>query len=186
MTDTMKRYRLMNGFHSEPRRGFKGQMHDPERLEHFDAKNAAVVESDRPLDKIFPNKFRLVTKQEEQPPVNIEVRRPLVDHMIASGHWVDDDRDFLETLPDDNFKRLQDRFNQAITAKAQEGKIISNLGDDVTSQFQAAWDAGFLVFKNAKNKYQVTRKQEPNKPINKEALNDDQVDSFVVKFLKEK
>lgn len=179
-----EKYRLVSGIHYEPVPGFEGDYADPERIRKYVAGD--VVVATRDLVERFPNKFRYISAEELNPPIDAEARRVEVDLMIAGGHWVEDDRQFLQNIPDDNFERLKARFASAITSKSSESKTLSTLGEDCTSNFQMAYDHGFNVFKNALGKFQVTRKGYPDKPVNKTALDQSGVDKFIETFLKEK
>lgn len=176
------RSRVMGGLHHEPVPGFTGHPQDPDRLKVY--KRGEIVESTRDLVKVFPNQFKPVSDEEMVAPIDQEARKKEVDGMIQNGHWNEEDRKFLQGLSEENFKRLNNRFSQAITAKSSEDRTLSTLGEDVTSNFQLAYDSGYKVFKNAKGKFQVTKKNDVNKPLNKEALDQAGVDKFVEQYLR--
>lgn len=183
-TNNANRYKLINGQHNEPVPGFTGRMDDPNRVRKY--LQGSVIESDRDLVSIFPNKFMLMSEDDLAPAVDMDKRRSAVTAMIDSGNWTDEDRHFLEHLSDKNFERITARFSGAVTASTVENRTISTLGEDVTSKFGRAYDSEFKVFKNAKNKHQVTTKTEVERPLNKEPLDGKDVEKFVDMYLKER
>lgn len=181
-------YVLRQGFHYERNPDFgkpveKGKPPHPRFIQHT---KGAKVESDEDLCTKFPNKFDPVI-DDERPEVVTEARRALVQELIQSGAYGDGDRRMLETLTPAAFDRVRQRTLELVRkAEAPDGrKVSSPLGEDVTDTFQVAYDEGLKVFVNAAGKYQVTRAADVKKPVNKNALTKDGVESFVKQFLAE-
>lgn len=151
--------------------------HDP--ASHIVVKGGSVVLSEENLEKRFPGKFKKVV--EGLTVAVSEARKQAISKLIASGVNNEDDRSFLESLSEDGFERLQ----RMIAPKQVEGKTISVLGSDVTSEFSQAYDGGYKVFKTPANKYQVTNKNDVNKPLNSKALDASAVDTFISSHQKE-
>ena len=175
MTATKHRYQVVAGIaylHNPDFRLSEDGLNRHDPASHFTVKEGNVVLSEEDLEKRFPGKFKRIV--EGHTVVVSEARKRAIASLISSGVNTEDDRSFLESLSEDGFERLQ----RMVAPKQVEGKVISVLGSDVTSEFQQAYDAGYKVFKTPANKYQVTTKSDPNKPLNTKALDVSAVDTF--------
>lgn len=187
MTATMTRtkFKLLSGRHADyPSLSLPGEKLNPSKVKTYET--GEIIESDRDLETIFPNKFRKLTEEESGPVIDIAVRCKEVDKLILGGTWKEGDRTFLERLSEENFVRLNNRFTEAARRVLSDDRSVSILGDDVTSVFSAAYDHELKVFKNTQGKFNVTNKQEPNKPINMSPLAHKEVEPFVTKWVKDK
>lgn len=176
MADKVKqRFRVLAGIHSEGTREGTDANGDP-ALEPINYQandpNNNVVESTRPLDRIFPNKFERIVEQAPPKAAVSDDRRAAVGAMVESGRWSEDDRDFLEQLPEDRFVKVGG------STFAGAAKIESMpLGEDVTAQFKGL-PPDYKVWRNAAGKHQVTKGTDAAKPVNKDALDQAQVVKF--------
>jgi hypothetical protein len=143
-----------------------------------------VIETCIDMEAKFPNKFKDVTKEDNYQPINMDIRRPIVDGLIATGTWDENDRKFLESLPEDNFQRIIGKVNEmARKVIAPEGKSTSILGEDVTASYGLAYDHGYKVFRNPKGKHNVTLLSNVEKPVNPTPLDADKVLGFVERHI---
>src|SRR3954469_1140500 len=100
----MKRYKLLEGTHYEQNPNFDihaegANPHAPERFVRYE--RGAVVESDRPLNEIYVNKFEVVHEDQQQPVS--QQRRQEVDQMVADGFWPEQDRSLWEQMPQQQY-----------------------------------------------------------------------------------
>lgn len=173
------RYRVVAGQHNESDPAVNStDPFFPKKTTKFNTGD--IIESERPLDEIFPNKFEKVVEG-GGPVVITDARREAVTKMIQGGTWAEEDRKFLEELSNDGFERVFKR-NQMTERK----RTTTVLGEDVTDLFQRAYDEGFKVFRNPAGKHQVTKGTASTKPLNKEPLEQADVDKFVDETLKKK
>ncbi len=176
-------FELTDGVFYDKNVNFKGEeRHHPDRFIRY--KKGDRIESERDLVSIFVNKFRKVTNEGPTvaTPAN-PVRKLEVQKMIEGG-WEENGRAFLEGLSDDDFARIQRMTPTKPTANHETRKKSSPLGEDVTDQFQRAYDEGYTVFRNALGKHQVVKGG--NKPLNPAPLDANKVESFIELHLKEK
>ena len=178
-------YKLVVGTHYARNSDFKGDSrHDPNRLIKHDKDNP-VVWSEVDLTEEFPGKF--VKMEEPTLPVTpaSPQRKALVAQMIDTGIAEAEDRKFLEGLSEQDFARLQ-RMRGAVAAPASDTakKATSSLGDDVTDQFQQAYDNGYKIWRNAAGQHQVTSGRS-KKPLNPEPLQAGEVEKFVAEYMAE-
>lgn len=150
----------------------------------YSATENNIVESDRPLDKLYENKFEKLIPGMNAPVVVTDARRQEVTQLLALGNWKETDRDFLEGLSEKDFQRVVSR-SEGMAAKKPAEKVVSALGEDVTATFPSAHDAGLKVFANAAGKHQLTVGT-ATKPVNPRPLDADKVADFIEKYQKEK
>lgn len=167
----MKRFKNIGGPHYEP--SVEGIA--PEKVPFV---KGDVVTTPRDLCALYPGKFELIV--EVEPVVVTPARRAAVQELIDGGVWLEEDRSFLEQLTDTNFTRVT---RQTAPAKSVDHSKSTVLGDDVTDEFQQAYDEGYKVYVNAQGKYQVV-KGRSKKPLNEEPLEKTQVEEFVSEHLK--
>jgi hypothetical protein len=179
----MAKFKLIGGHHYEinPKYNAAGLgegniRHHPERMIKFE--RGAIIESDRPLDEIYINKFEKV--HEEAPHVVTEERKKVVSQILEApgSQWNESDRAFLEGLKDSDFAKMM-RFVPKLESTDSER---SDLGEDVTHKFQQAYDNGFKVFVNPAGKHQVTK---GGKVLNHKPLIAAAVEVFVEKYMAE-
>jgi hypothetical protein len=177
---TKEKYRLLCGIHYETNPNYQGKdRHHPERVIQY--KKDDIIESERELDKVYVNKFAKLIPDENRPTVVVtDFRRQAVSQLISQGSVQEEDRDFLQHLPDENFARMQ----RMLAKSADIPKKPSSLGEDVTDTFQRAYDEGFKVFRNAAGKHQVCRSPNIDKPLNLKPLNQNEVEKFVADYMK--
>jgi hypothetical protein len=179
------RFKLLEGTHYEPNPNWKSKDESRGVLKHIKrTKNddlGGIVESEDDLCLKFPCKFEPVVPGVNAPIIVTEARRAAVRELVASG-WDSGDTEFLEELPDDGFERIQ---RQAQRAPKGPRKPASVFGEDVTHQFQMAYDHGYKVYCNAEGKHQVL-KGSATKPMNLEPLEGDKVEDFVRTAIKTK
>jgi len=179
-----KKYELMGGQFYDLNPNWKGSdPHDPEKRILY--RQGQVVTSTRSLDQVFPNKFREVVDQVIAPrEVSVE-RRNYVQQILDQGPYSEDDRSFLEQMDDDGFGRIQRALLKSSAAETSK-RMSSILGEDVTDQFQIAYDHQYKVFRHpSSGKFHVT-KGSHNKPLNDSGLEKDKVDPFVTQHMKAK
>lgn len=183
----MPTYVLLEGFHYTTRSvtDSQGRVRN-ELVKHT---KGDEIDSDDDLCTKFVNKFRLKDDGMQAKEITAE-RRAAVERLIQSGSWPESDRQFLFTVSDDGFGRItrrdQTRDEASPPSEGEPVKAKSRLGDDVTDQFQEAYDNGLLVFLNGNGKYQVARTDKPTKCLNKEALGSPAaVEVFLKDFLED-
>lgn len=176
----MARYKNEGGLHYEPGNATP-------------FKKGSVIESDRDLEKLYPNKFTLMVEGSgvsAKRPVD-EERREAVQGLIDDGVWQEEDRDFLEQLKDSDFGRILRQSappkvaNAAAPAAKKKGRISAKpsvFGDEVTDRYQRAYDEGLHVYVNAQGKYQVLKGNEKH-PLNEAPLEEEQVEAFIAEYL---
>ena len=195
----MPRYQVVEGFHHEPAKRESREGQKVGKPVAFDTYTKGdVVESERDLIAIFPNKFRLVPEDQGIGQQNVsKVRCEQVAALIQTGAYDEGDRFFLEHLTDDGFRRVQTAIarrqeQETVATEApvnpnasQVAQIRSRFGTNVTDQFQLAYDEGFCVFVNGQGKHQVTKRDKPTKALNVEALDREQVEPFIKGWLED-
>jgi hypothetical protein len=189
-----QRYKLLVGIHSGPNpNADQLDFNNPNR--HTIYKAGDIVDSEEDLVAKFVNKFELAIPGVNAPIVVTEERRKAVAGLIELQLWSEEDRTFLETLPDEGFNRIVRNSSKAVTEPVQQGQSNINpgsaspLGDDCTDRFQQAYDHQFKVYRTPAGKYQVHRKDptgttKSDKPLNKQPLEQSEVEPFVAKLLK--
>lgn len=127
----MAKYRVLAGQHHEPNTNPKpdADPSDPLAGDFIKYTRGQVVESDRPLDRIFVNKFELV--KDGSPEVTPE-RRAAVNGLITGGSWLEADRQFLETAPQSAFDRI---VSSATKEGVHNAPREDDLNRDVTKPF---------------------------------------------------
>lgn len=150
-----------------------------------------VIESEKDLRKVFPNSFEKVSddtplsKGEPTKVVNTETPTNQFDD---GAHHDDAERTQIaeksrrDIAHDKADEPLSEEEREEEAARAQELEDEENeessgeeegeeesLGEDVTSKFPEAKEAGFKVFKDGK-KHFITEDDNPTKPLNKKAL----------------
>lgn len=146
-----------------------------------------IVESNRPLDKIFVNKFKRLAGPASQ---------------YASHGGEDDDEDDVEaewpvtSVEDARVKRadrhlteeqLKNKKHLIPKLKSKKGKVTDEelqkkFGEEVTSDFEGAEDADLRVFKKG-NTYHVSDADDPSNPISpKQGLKKDDAKKFLQKY----
>lgn len=188
--EQMARFKVLTSIHyARPDENKKRK--GPHNLSHMvPYKRGEIIESDEDLVTKYPNKFERIV--EAGPVVVTQARREAVAKLIETEVWTDDDRTFLEELPDSGFNRIlrqakieppKDPDAEEDKPKATAGKS-SALGDDVTETFSIAVDNDMKVFKNAAGLFQIT-KGKSKKPINEEPLEEVQVEAWIQSYLEE-
>lgn len=182
-----ERYELVQGIHVTPKAEFLDADPATRRAGHGDTHDTlvkgAVIESEEDLERKWVNKWRKVTSP--APVVVSEERKQAVSDMLVAGPWQEDDREFLEQLPDDGFQKVSLRTARP-EAPQQKKKATSALGEDVTDQFESAQEMGLKVFKNQAGKHQVARPDAVDKPLSGKPLGANEVDKFLENYSKEK
>ncbi len=127
-----KTYELLDGQHWESVRkaGQNGPFDMGEQTHHrADDTETRFVQSERPLNELFPNKFRLV--QQDAGPLTLaqkEVRKSAVDELLKTGEWTEDDREMLEALPDKHFGRMVERSGSRAARAARDRPVDAATG----------------------------------------------------------
>lgn len=132
-----------------------------------------IVETDKPLDKLFPNKFEPLEKlpkskkKKKKKKSKKQAKEKPPEEELANDDIVDDEVD-NEELDDD--------------------EDVPPLGEDVTDQFAAAVDEDLLVFmvkKGNRKAYLVATGDEPNTPLNDKPLGKKKVEEFLSSYSEE-
>ena len=163
----MARYKLLGGMHYE-----KGTA--------LPYAKGSIVETDRDLTALYPNHFEKIVEQTAT--VVTEERRKAVQELLDLGVWTEDDRSFLEQLRDADFSRVVRQSAPPVPTPKKAVKH-SILGDDVTDNYQQAYDEGYKVWQNPQGKFQVT-KGTTKRPLNETPLEAEQVEEFVSNHVK--
>lgn len=121
---------------------------------------ANIVESEMDLEAFAPGKFR---------------RLPDLVGRQAGG--------FTEDQPEENLGKSPPKKSKAQTSKAQveqdeSGEVESELGSDVTEQFDLAEGSDLRVLQKG-SWYYVVSADDPNSPLNEKALKKDDVQDFL-------
>jgi hypothetical protein len=187
-----RRYRVIAGQHWARNPAYNPSTNEgrDRRKSHVLYKQGDVIESEENLAQKYDGKFELIP---EMPQVEVTAeRRQAAKALIDSGSWTQEDKEFLETMPPDNFQRvMRNAMQGGKTPPPMEseppptGKKASTLGENITAKFQVAYDEGFQVWVNLAGKHQVTMGNS-KKPINPEPLAEEEVDKWVMAYLKEK
>lgn len=134
-------------------------------------KKGEIVESEHDLVALFPNKFR--------------------EHNLVPASQAIDAAELAEFRAWKDAKKAPPAPTEEAPPTEEKGTtppkeaVSSTLGEDVTSEFKAAIDAGMLVFKH-EDMYFVTETDDPNKALNEKPLEDAKhVNKFIHKALKE-
>lgn len=181
-----EKYRVIGGTHWDRNPDWTGaNRHDQDRIKCFKAGD--TIESERPLDLIFLNKFEKVTHLSPPSPVS-DSRKLLVSQLIEAGAWEESDRSWLETMPERGFTKLCAQGAPVAPKADQDAPKLteSTLGQDVTSSFQRAYDEGLKVFRTPGGKHQVTEGTTPNRPVNPTPLSSGKVDEWIERYLSER
>jgi hypothetical protein len=177
-TATKLPYELKQGTHYEP-----GDDGLPVMYNRQPNSPPVYVMSDRRLDEIFENKFSKVTEVQLSALLPVpEERKADVQSLIEAGTWTEEDREFLEHLPEDKFGKFMKTagIKPTVAAGTETEDHPTLLGEDVTTKFKKAKEAGLRVFRNPAGKHQVVKPDALQKPVNMEPLEANQVDKWVV------
>lgn len=151
------RFRVKNGKHHE--NGVKYGKND-------------VVESDRPLDKLFVNKFEVLPDEPSTPKAKKAAK------VVAEGEEVETEEDPKDatgaSIKSTQKEGVMDRPNKDVDSSA----LSSELGDNVTTDFPTALDAGVVVFKDG-NKYQIAKPDDVETALNEKPLTKKEVNDFI-------
>lgn len=142
-------------------------------------KEGDTIESIRPLDEIYANKFEKIVPGVNAPVVVTAERKAAVEALIVAGSAPEEDREFLENLQDTDYARMTRYLAPKLNIGTPKRGRGINLGEDVTMDFVNAGPANLKVFVNAAGKYQVTKATVPSKPLNHEPLDADKVSEFI-------
>lgn len=151
-------------------------------------------ESEKEWDKISPFKF---AKAGFHSVKVTEGRRQIAQELISSSMFGEEDRHFLETLPDEHLAHIIKSMKSKKAPVAEEELQDSNkeekqipptdLGEDVTDRFSRCKEAGLKVFRNPAGKHQVVDINNPNHPVNPQPLTtNNKVNDFITAYLEEK
>ncbi len=131
-----------------------------------------IIESDKPLDTIFLNKFERVGGP--APTLKDGVTDPqsrLAGDSLAKAQAK---KEAATTEDDDTAEE-----STAKAPSAKEPEVVSSkLGDDVTDTFPEAEEAGFKVFKG-KGGWYVAETEDLDKALNAKALKKTEVAAFI-------
>ena len=141
-----RKFKLTQGRHQGP--GIRNEVVNFER--------GAVIESEEPLDVLFPNKFKRVRdeipgKSDRYP------KKPKKGSVTSSSH---------------EFDPMLDEEEEDATADETEG-----LEHDVSSKFKCG--SSYKVFKDKRRGYSVVSVADPTVPLNSQALRKSEVNEFI-------
>lgn len=178
---TKNRYRVVAGIHAERQNfdpGVKPSL--PGNTKVYSTND--IVESEEELDKQYVGKFEKVIEAQKQPVT--EARRQAVAQLILQGQWGEDDRTFLEELPEDGFRRIVAHSGAKLSTVGDAGTQAAH-GVNVTDNFQQAYDNQFRVYQRPDGKHMLFRGG-AKKPLNDVPLDAAEVEPFVANYMKNK
>lgn len=159
------RFRLLNGKHTELRRRGKKK---EEREVGRSYKVGDVVESDRPLNELYANKFERLPDEE---PTEVRAARKKAE---KAGKLPNPNPPKPELDPE----HVYDQDDET------SASISSELGENVTADFPKAVEANLLVLCDEDEKYHVADPDDPDEALNDKPLSKGQCDKFISKQLK--
>ena len=197
----MAQFRVKTGVHYDPDPDVKRDPDNPAgKPKNKMFKQGEIVESNRPLDELYENKFEKLVPGVNAPWIVSAERKKQVQEIIDGGKMEEEDRKFLETLTDEQFSHVTRRMDGPRRPKQEEAPeeaksaepaeperkgVESKLGQDVTDEFPQATKSGLRVLRTPAGKHHVVKTSDPNKPLNKQALDRQKVDEFVVQHNKD-
>lgn len=123
-----KRFRVREGQHFEAvvPAGSRGPFDMGEYTRHVAVEDATkIVESDRDLDVVFPNKFERIQEGITRSLAAQEVRNSAINELIHTGQWTEEDRSMLNELSDAGFGRIVARTGSLAATKAQQQPVAA-------------------------------------------------------------
>lgn len=154
-----------------------------------------IIETDKPLDKMFANKFRKLGEPEEPKPVKkVGKTKPVAKSPLPAPFPAAIDeggRGKVEPAKrgskvKDQIDEDNDNDDEDVETEATAGlkdDAVSGFGEDITLTFDEVGESKVKVFRDDSSKlFTIVSSEEPEVPLNKEEIKTRQA---VKKFLKE-
>lgn len=135
-----------------------------------------VIESEKPLDEMFQNKFRRVGgvthrgRDFEAAPTPHDFKKQM-DPPFAVTHPHGRQSQFS--------KDTTSEARQQLATQRQEAVGVEEQSEDVTSEYEGASEGGLKVVKTARGEYQVYDEEDDAEPLNGEPLKGKDVKKFL-------
>jgi hypothetical protein len=156
------------------------------------AKKGDIVESDKRLDKLFVNKFKIFHDEDRDERLKHFKGTAKIKNLPTNRSYpvpppkgkkpiIKDEEHAEESEPEpipdeeiedhDKAEETEPAETPEVEGEETETSEEVSFGEDVTDNFEDAGDR-FLVFENEEGHYTICKKEAPDVPLNKEPLDD--------------